>query len=113
MEEIYSAYYRGLNGDVQDRYKEKIKEIGCDPYTLKKKELSVDPKDFPEITILDIGKYLIHSISSFTKKKFSAYKSSDAYKYFESGFVLDIGSRKYKDHAILKGRVSFIWLSLC
>lgn len=108
MEVIYSAYYNGLSGDVKERYEEKIHKCGCDPYAIKKKELSVNPKDFPEITILDIGEYLIHSVSSFTKKKFSTYKSTEAYKHFVSGFVLNIGSKKYKEYAILKGRVSFV-----
>lgn len=108
METIHSVYYKGLSGEVKERYENKIQKIGCDPYALKNKELSVDPKMFPEITIMDIGEYLIHSISTFTKKKFSAYKSTEAYKYFESGFVLNIGSKKCKEGAILKGRVSFV-----
>lgn len=106
MEVVHSEYYKTLSGDVKERYKEKIKKCGCDPYAIKKKELSVNPHDFPEITILDIGDYLVHSTSSFTKKKFSAYKSTEAYKHFESGFVLNMGSKKYKELAILKGRVS-------
>lgn len=108
MEVVYSAYYKTLSGDVKKRYDEKIRKCGCDPFAIKKKELSVNPKDFPEITILDIGEYLIHSVSSFTKKKFSAYKSTEAYNYFESGFVLNIGSKKHKEFAILKGKVSFL-----
>src|ERR1700744_4215406 len=105
MELAPSAYYKSLSGDVKERYEEKIRKCGIDPYTIKKQELSVNPNDFPEITILDVGTYLVHSVSSFTKKKFSAYKSTEAYKHFESGFVLSIGSKKNKEHAILKGRV--------
>lgn len=108
MEFVCSTYYKSLDGDVKERYEEKIRKCGCDPYTLKKKELSVNPSDFPEITIMDIGEYLVHSISSFTKKKFSAYKSTEAYKHFESGFVMSIGSKKYMEYAILKGKVSSI-----
>lgn len=105
MAVVCSAYYKSLSSDVKVRYEEKIRKCGCDPYAIKKKELSVNPDDFPEITILDIGEYLVHSVSSFTKKKFSAYKSTEAYKHFESGFVLNIGSKKYKEFAILKGKV--------
>lgn len=105
---IRSAYYESLSGDVKERYDEKIRKCGCDPYAIKKKELSVNPQDFPEITMLDVGEYLVHSVSSFTKKKFSAYKSTEAYKHFESGFVLNIGSMKYKEFAILKGKVSSV-----
>lgn len=108
MDIVYSEYYKSLSGDVKERYEEKIRECGCDPYAIKKKDLSVSPKDFPEITLLDIGEYLVHSVSAFTKKKFSAYKSTEAYKHFESGFVLNIGSKKHDGYAILKGRVSSI-----
>lgn len=106
MAVVCSAYYKSLSGDVKVRYEEKIRRCGCDPYAIKKKELSINPNDFPEITILDIGEYLVHSVNSFTKKKFSAYKSTEAYKHFESGFVLNIGSRKYQESAILKGKVT-------
>lgn len=109
MEGAKSAYYENLTGDVKERYEEKIRKCGgVDPYTIKERNLSVNPNHFPEITILDIGEYLVHSISSYTKKKFSAYKSTEAYAYFESGFVLSIGSKKNNDSAILKGKVSFI-----
>lgn len=106
MEFVQSTYYKSLSGDVKERYDEKIRKCGCDPYAIKKKDLSDSPRDFPEITILDIGEYLVHSVSAFTKKKFSAYKSTEAYKHFESGFVLNVGSKKIKQNAILKGEVS-------
>lgn len=112
MEFVLSTYYKSLSGDVKERYDEKIRKCGCDPYAIQKKELSENPSDFPEITILDIGEYLVHSVSSFTKKKFSAYKSTEAYKYFESGFVLNVGSKKNNKYAILKGKVSFICIYL-
>lgn len=113
MEATKSTYYQSLSGDVKDRYDEKVEKCGgIDPYTIKQKDLSVNPIDFPEITILDIGDYLVHSISSYTKKKFSAFKSTQAYAYFESGFVLSIGSRKSNDSAILRGKVSFIQIKI-
>lgn len=105
---IFSKYYNSLSGDVKGRYDDKIRKCGCDPFAIKKKELSLNTSDFPEITILDIGEYLVHSVSSFTKRKFSAYKSTEGYKYFESGFVLSIGAKKHKEYAILRGRVSLI-----
>lgn len=96
-----------LSADVKDRYDNKISKCGgIDPYTLLAKDLSVDPKDFPDITVLDIGNYVIQSVSPYTKRSFNAYKSTEAYSFFESGFVLSIGSKKINDLAILMGRVS-------
>ncbi len=99
-------YYDGLNEEMKVRYDLKIEMCnGCDPYVLKAKELSVDRSDFPEITLIDIGNYMVHSQSSFTKRSFKAYKSMEGYKFFESGFVLSLGARKMDNTAILKGKV--------
>lgn len=48
--------------------------------------------------------------SSFTKNKFSVYKSTEACKHFESGFVLNMGLKKNKKYAIINERVSQILL---
>lgn len=107
MEVEKSAYYARLSGDVRDRYDEKIEKCGwIDPYTIKPKDLSHDPKNFPKITIYDITDYMIHSKSSFTKKSFENYKGTEAYTFFESGFVVDIGSKNKNNLAIVKGKVS-------
>lgn len=102
-----SAYYAKLPHDVKQRYDEKIRKCGgIDPYILKPKDLSNNPKDFPEIALHDITDYMIHNVSSYTQQFLDNCKGTKAYKYFESGFVLKIGSRKYKNSAIVKGTVS-------
>lgn len=107
MENKKSPYYERLSGDVKDRYDEKIRKCGgTDPYTIKPKNLSLNPKDFPQITIYDITEYMIHSVSSYTKKFFENYKGTEAYKFFESGFVINIGSKRDNNLAIVTGKVS-------
>lgn len=107
MEKTLSPYYERLSGDVKDRYDEKIRKCGgTDPYTIKPNTLSSNPKDFPQVTIYDITDYMIHSVSSYTKRFFENYKGSEAYKFFESGFVVNIGSKKDKNSAIVAGKVS-------
>lgn len=106
METEESMYYQGLSGDMKIRYDEKILKCGgTDPYFLKEKELSYSKNDFPEITLLDIANHMIHSVSPFSKKQFKNYKGMEAYSFFESGFVLNVGSRRLFDTAILTGRV--------
>lgn len=98
--------YNNLPGDLKKRYVEKIRLCGgIDPYSIKEKDLSIASDDFPAITVLDIRNYMISSTSPFTKLSFNAYKSTEAYKFFESGFVLSIGSKKTNNLSILKGRV--------
>lgn len=103
-----SAYYAKLSdGDIKERYKEKMTKCGeIDPYTIPLNELSDNPKDFPEVTMYDITNYMIHSVSSFTKRFLDNYKGTDAFKYFESGFVMYIGSKTNKNTAIVLGKVS-------
>lgn len=37
-----------------------------------------------------------------------AYKSLQAYKYFEAGFVSEIGTKQINDFYVLVGKVSFL-----
>lgn len=114
MEIAKSIYYNSLSEDAKLRYDDKIQKCGgIDPYTLKASDLSTDQKDFPEMTLLDIGNHMIHSVSPFTKRAFKAYKSMEAYSYFESGFVTNIGSKKTNDLIILKGNVSSLHFCFC
>jgi len=101
-----SAYYYQLDGDTKKRYDEKIKKCnGIDPYTFKSKDLSLASKDFPAITVWDIGNYMIHSVSPYTKRFFNNYKGTDAYAYFDSGFVLNVGTKILNHLAIVTGKV--------
>ncbi len=103
-----SPYYQRLSGDVKQRYDEKIEKCGgIDPYTLKPRHLSTNQKDFPRITIYDITNYMIHSVSSYTKRFFENYKGTEAYKFFESGFVVHIGTKNFNSSAIVTGKVIF------
>ena len=44
----FSAYYNSLNPEIQQRYRDKIKEIGdIDPYMIKKSEWSTDFDKLP------------------------------------------------------------------
>lgn len=103
-----SAYYSKLSSEIQQRYEKKIEKCGgIDPYTIKPKDLSNDPTDFPKITMSNIQDYMIYSVSPFSNQFSDNYKGTEAYKYFESGFVLNIGSKKINNSAIVKGKVSF------
>lgn len=102
-----SPYYLTLSGDSKTRYDQKILSCGgIDPYAIKPKDLSSNPKDFPDITMYDIGDYMIHSVSPFTKRFLDNYKGTEAYKYFESGFVLNMGSKIINTSVIVQGKVS-------
>lgn len=104
----YRRDFKKLSGDVKKRYEEKIRLCGgIDPYSIKETDLSLASKDIPVIKVSDIANYMISSMSPYTKLSFNAYKSTEAYKFFESGFVVSIGSKNQNGFYILKGRVRF------
>lgn len=97
-----------LSGENKHRYDEKVLKCGgLDPYSIKSKDLSLDPKDFPDISMFDITNYMIHKVSPFTKNFYDNYKGTEAYVFFESGFVLSLGCKRNGKFAIVKGTVSY------
>lgn len=67
---------------------------GIDPYTIKPKDLSTNSIDFPKCTMSNILDYMIYFVSPFSNQFSENYKGTEAYKYFECGFVLSIGCKK-------------------
>lgn len=59
----------------------------------------------PPITNMDIISYLVLTHSFYTHQQMRAYKSLDAYKYFESGFVAKAGTKLVGDNFLLIGKV--------
>ena len=102
--DILSKYARGLTISNRRRYLEKISDIG-DPYLLPSAELSREVT--PPVHCTDIFNYLVLSRSFCTTERFKAFKSLEAYKYFESGFVDLLGSKKTKcNKFVTVGKVS-------
>lgn len=104
-------YFSSLEDeDVKQRYLAKIKMCGgLDPYCIPKSELSRDPADVPKVTYFDLAGYLVNAKSSYTLESFKAHKSLSAFKYFEAGWVQEIGIKKIQDKkSIVIGKVSII-----
>ena len=96
--DILSEYAWGLTVSNRRRYLEKISDIR-DPYLLPSSELSREVMSPVQCT--DIFNYLILSKSFCTTERSKAFKSLKAYKYFESGFVDLLGSKKTKSNKFL------------
>ena len=78
-----------------------------DPYTVKKSDLSYEIDDYPAVSFPDICNYLVLQTSFYTTKQMKAYKSMEAYNYFISGWVKEIGTKHLQNNsALLIGRVS-------
>lgn len=78
---------------------------GLDPFTLDPDSLNYSIDGVPPITNMDIISYLVFSHSFYTKQQMKAFKSLQSYKYFESGFVLKVGTIIANGVFVLVGKV--------
>lgn len=83
-----SEYFMQLPAEIQHRYVQKISVInGFDPYTFSEKDFSEEIEDFPKISIIDIVSYYTCTHSFYTADQVKAFKSIEAYKFYESDFI--------------------------
>ncbi|KAL1267167.1 hypothetical protein QQF64_002842 [Cirrhinus molitorella] len=74
---------------------------------MKKSEFSSELKYLPAIEAVDITNYLVVQTSFYSTKQMKAYKSMDAYNYFVSGWVNDIGTKVLQnDNRLVFARVN-------
>lgn len=113
-----SGYYIQLqaeNPEVAERYKQKLCSINnVDPFALDDSKFSTNPSDFPPVTNMDIVAYLVLTTSYYTQQQMKAFKSLNAFKYFDAGFVSGCGALKLNKMVVVVGKVKPILLStLC
>ena len=87
---LLSEFASSLSVSNKRRYLEKTRGVG-DPYLIPTDELQKDV--LPPVQCTDIFNYLVLGKSFCTSQRFKAFKSLEAYKYFESGFVNCLGSK--------------------
>lgn len=81
-----------------------------DPYILKDSELDYCLASVPPVTYPDIAAYLVFGHSLYNNEQIKAFKSLEAYKYFESGFVLKAGTKIIENLHVFsrQGKLYFI-----
>lgn len=106
---MFSAYFHTLQGDVKCRYLEKIKDIhDCDPYAINERELNSNLKELVSIEMIDLHSYLLFTHSFYSKQELKAFKSLQAFKFFNAGFIQKIKLKKIDDKYVVLGEVSYI-----
>lgn len=82
--------------DVMQRYQEKISKFcdGINPYELDIKSC-VDPLP-NNVNYCDIINYCLYQQSSYTLNEFRNYKAIESYKFYESGWIRNVGCKKTK-----------------
>jgi len=105
---VLSDYSQELKVSDKWRYLERRFHLfGVDPYLVSSYELSQDI--FPPIICTDIFAYLVLKVSFCTTERFTSFRSLDAYKYFECGFVEFTGGKKLGTKVLTLAKVSMIY----
>lgn len=90
------------------RYTEKVDLFcdGVDPFSIPETEYSTSllPKN---VQYFDVFNYCINKSSAYTLEAFRAYKSLDAYKMFECGWIQDIASKEVSVGCLISAHVSY------
>lgn len=102
-----SEYFQKLVGSVGAQYSDKIKCINSvDPYCLpKNSQFLINENGLPAVSEVDIFVYFTASFSKYTAEHFKAYKSLNAHKYVEAGFVEDLLPFKINDYFVVIAKV--------
>ena len=84
----YSSYFASLTYTAQKRYVEKLKEFFLeDPFAIADDRWSEDLSKWPDVEFDDVYTYLIDTKGVYTEESLKAYKSLEAYNYYENGHV--------------------------
>ena len=93
-----SQYFINLDNKSQERYAEKIKNIG-NMDEIHKNDISMDTLLFPSITSFDIINYFLFAL---TKEELKAFKGLESYNQFVSGWVKEVWCQGiWKKHSCL------------
>lgn len=90
-----TSFTAHLDTESLKRYNNKLELLGIsDPYTVPQVlfyPLHASSKGkLPDLQNMDIINYLLFAPSPYTGQTLKAYKSTDAYKYFQAGWVQDV-----------------------
>ncbi|KAL0963068.1 hypothetical protein UPYG_G00349270 [Umbra pygmaea] len=100
-----------LKKEEQQRYATKLQVLGtCDPYSAPTALFTPlkSTTSLPELNFGDVYIYLVENPSPYTAIKMKAYKSTDSYLYFRSGWVNNPVVWEVKDNTffIVKAKVN-------
>ena len=96
-----SSYVETLPPDVRTRYNSKA-ACKMRPYCISSTEWGKDVSQWPLIGFLDVINYLVYSPSAYTSEQLKKYKSLEAYKFYQDGWIQQILHKKIGElHLVL------------
>ena len=103
----YSTSIVDITG--KKRYQDKIEFIGgTDPYEIPLDEWLDDIEQWPAVTHIHIGMYLLLSPSVYTSEDLLNYKSIESYNNFVSGWVRKVFVKVFGSKRVLIAKVQLI-----
>ena len=113
-----SEYFKSLSLNDKNWYEKKLTlsdgQTLPDPYSLSEGWKS-DVTLMPDITWIDVYNYLINTPSTFSKESLKAYKSLEAFNFYENGHVQDVSYHSIKEEncfCFIKSEVGVVFFSL-
>ena len=88
-------------------------KLNCDPYCVREVEFGSDATTWPPVEHVDVINYLIFTPSAYTSEQLKKYKSLDAYKFFQDGWIKKIVYNKFEDLQLLLAKVDSPVLQSC
>ena len=106
---ILSEHAQKLVVSDKRSYLEKVARIG-DPYCIPRIKLSKE--EFPPMQTTDIFNYLVLGSIFCPSQQFKAYKSLEAYRYFECGLVNCLGSKRCEEKNVTVAKVCLCYTGI-
>ena len=102
-----------LPTDIRTRYLAKTAALNCDPYCVRLVEFSSDATTWPPVEHVDVINYMIFTPLAYTSDQLKKYKSLDAYKFFQDGWIKKILHNEFEDLHLLLAKVGSLVLLSC
>lgn len=105
-------YATSLKGSDKQRYCEKIKLCGADPFVLRAGDCTTDLSWWPCVDEADINEFLVLRTRFLTRKQLKAKKGLESHNFVTSGWVREPWLKEVStDTAIAITQVTFLLLS--
>ena len=100
---VLSEYAKALEGQVNERYLQKISAIGVDLASIPTDQFS--PECLPPVEVSDLLSYLVLETSYYANQQFKALKSLEAFNQMVSGFVTSVVGKLIAGKYVVRARV--------
>ncbi|XP_046864118.1 uncharacterized protein LOC124458051 [Xenia sp. Carnegie-2017] len=102
------GYYASIRSkECRERYEARISLIhSVDPYKIPKNDWEDCMELWPNISYINVGMYLLFSVSSYSQDELMNYKSLLCYQNFANGWVREVLLKEFGDNRLMIAKVN-------